>query len=378
MLLFAAYSVAVSASDSEYFAEICRDLAQSLQSESGRAACEAQDEVLQVCDQLYLANKLTENQLLYLRHLVLIREEAVASVYDDFQEHQSVPQLAKALYELANTHPYQSIQESREAKAGGIGAGSGAGSGAGAGRSFGGGDKDNKLSGRDEDEEDEDDDDEEEDEEMKAARRSSRLRHLNGLLASLMGEGKVSVAEATILLELLKGGNEYVSASYELFEADGDEAELADTLMRCAKLEIRKRAAALREAQLEAEQEQSKRRAKLLQDAKYKYDEAFNEHGEVEDEDEEEEDADFAEMDYEVWKRQRERALKATQAAAAATASASRRVGCLGAVMSVHLYLYILDMRVHTASSFFSERYTPFSVAIIQYHNDYRFASACI
>ena len=51
----------------------------------GRTACEAQDEVLQVCDQLYLAHKITENQLLYLRHLVLIREEAVASIYDDFQ-----------------------------------------------------------------------------------------------------------------------------------------------------------------------------------------------------------------------------------------------------------------------------------------------------
>ena len=84
-LLYAAYSVAVSASDAEYLAEICRDLAQSLQTEAGRTACEAQDEVLQVCDQLYLAHKITENQLLYLRHLVLIREEAVASIYDDFQ-----------------------------------------------------------------------------------------------------------------------------------------------------------------------------------------------------------------------------------------------------------------------------------------------------
>ena len=45
-----------------------------------------QDEVLQVCDQLYLNEKITENQLLYLRHLVLIREEPVAALYDDFQE----------------------------------------------------------------------------------------------------------------------------------------------------------------------------------------------------------------------------------------------------------------------------------------------------
>ena len=34
--------------------------------------------------------------------------QAVASIYDDFQEHISIPKLAKALYELANTHPYQS------------------------------------------------------------------------------------------------------------------------------------------------------------------------------------------------------------------------------------------------------------------------------
>lgn len=41
----------MSASDAEYFAEICRDLAQSLQSEAGRTACEAQDEVEYiVCD----------------------------------------------------------------------------------------------------------------------------------------------------------------------------------------------------------------------------------------------------------------------------------------------------------------------------------------
>ena len=48
--------------------------------------CHCKDEVLQVCDQLYLNEKITENQLLYLRHLVLIREEPVAALYDDFQE----------------------------------------------------------------------------------------------------------------------------------------------------------------------------------------------------------------------------------------------------------------------------------------------------
>ena len=39
-LLYAAYSVAVSANDSEYLAEICVDLAVSLQTEEGQLACE--------------------------------------------------------------------------------------------------------------------------------------------------------------------------------------------------------------------------------------------------------------------------------------------------------------------------------------------------
>jgi hypothetical protein len=113
-LLFAAYSVAISANDSEYLAEICKDLAQSLVTEQGRSACEAQDEVLQVADQLYINNRITENQLLYLRHLVLIREEVVAQIYDHFQEDQNVPKLAKALYELCNTHPYQHARQQQQ------------------------------------------------------------------------------------------------------------------------------------------------------------------------------------------------------------------------------------------------------------------------
>jgi hypothetical protein len=56
-LLFAAYSVAVSAGDAEYLANICADVAQSLETETGRLACEAQDEVLQVCDQLFVNGK---------------------------------------------------------------------------------------------------------------------------------------------------------------------------------------------------------------------------------------------------------------------------------------------------------------------------------
>jgi hypothetical protein len=106
--------VAISANDSEYLAEICKDLAQSLVTEQGRSACEAQDEVLQVSDQLYINNRISENQLLYLRHLVLIREEVVAKIYDQFQEDGNVPRLAKALYELCNTHPYQQARQQQQ------------------------------------------------------------------------------------------------------------------------------------------------------------------------------------------------------------------------------------------------------------------------
>jgi hypothetical protein len=59
----------VSAGDIDYLREICKDVAQSLETEAGRLVCEAQDEILQTCDRLYVANKITDTQLLYLRHL---------------------------------------------------------------------------------------------------------------------------------------------------------------------------------------------------------------------------------------------------------------------------------------------------------------------
>jgi hypothetical protein len=64
---------------------ICRDLASALETDEGIAACSAQDRVLHVCDELFRANRLTENQLLYLRHEVLVRSESVAVIYDDYQ-----------------------------------------------------------------------------------------------------------------------------------------------------------------------------------------------------------------------------------------------------------------------------------------------------
>ena len=104
-ILFAAYSVALSSNDAAYMAEICRDLALSLRTEGGRLACEAQSEVFRVCDQLYSRGSISENQLLYLRHLVLIREEGVAQVYDDYQNHLDIDTLSKNLHDIANQVP---------------------------------------------------------------------------------------------------------------------------------------------------------------------------------------------------------------------------------------------------------------------------------
>ena len=104
-ILFAAYSVALSSNDAAYMAEICRDLALSLQTAAGRLACEAQAEVFKVCDDLYSAGRVSENQLLYLRHLVLTREEGVAQVYDDYQNHLDVNTLGENLLYIANQVP---------------------------------------------------------------------------------------------------------------------------------------------------------------------------------------------------------------------------------------------------------------------------------
>ena len=75
-----------------------------MSTEEGRSACEAQDELLEICDNLYINNKITENQLLYLRHLILIRDENVADIYDEGQNYDPVNTIyiAKALYKLAN------------------------------------------------------------------------------------------------------------------------------------------------------------------------------------------------------------------------------------------------------------------------------------
>lgn len=304
-LLFAAYSVAVSASDSEYFAEICRDIAQSLESETGRAACEAQDEVLRTCDRLFLANKITENQLLYLRHLVLIREEAVAKVYDQYQDSQQVAHLAKSLYELANTHPYESSGSGKDKLMGLFGS-----------RvvpqqpirkSIRAATEQPKklLEGKlpppsksqharpqiqrneeedYDDEEDEEEDDEEEEEDRRPVTRPasrtqlessqsmrkataaaasmvlksemgkklptkqhpnlsragypSEISQLRTVAAIMVRNGEASAKEGAVLVEMVRNGNEYITAAFELYRQDGDLDDLKDTIIRFDLLQL--------------------------------------------------------------------------------------------------------------------------------------------
>ena len=64
----------------------------------------------------------------------------------------------------------------------------------------------------------------------------------------------ITNAEAAVLLEMIGEDNEYVVAAYELYEADDDFEELQDTLLRCAKLEIRKRIASYKESELTSTQ----------------------------------------------------------------------------------------------------------------------------
>lgn len=269
-LLFAAYSVAVSAGDPEYLTEICKDIANSLQTDEGRTACEAQDEVLQVCDQLYLQGKITESQLLYLRHLTLIRDGAIANVYDEFQEHNSVTLFAKALYDVANSHPFRGGDAVED----------------------GANDNDNATGdeeGADEDdEEDEDEEDDEQDEEAKKDISSGLI----GVIVLMLRTETISRTEAQVLLEMVQREDDYVMAAYELFLRDNNMDDLQDTLMRCVRLEIRKRVTDIQERELSALQRE--RELEKAQGKSSTYDEATD----AGDDD----DADVDSEDYESGK----------------------------------------------------------------------------
>jgi len=256
-LLFAAYSVAVSANDSEYFAEICKDISKSRETEAGREICESQDEVLSKCDELYLAKHITESQLLYLRHLVLIRDEFIANIYDEYQETADENGFALALYNTANTHPKQSLisrqmQQQQLAQQE---------------------EDDYDDDEEEDDDEDEDEDEDDEDEEAYGSRvypsqtanaaqlHSSLHASLNRVIAFMVKSGAVTGPEAVVLADMIKFENEYVVAAFELFQQNQDLSDLMDTLARCAKLEIRRKVADAQEERL-----QQRRREQALQD----------------------------------------------------------------------------------------------------------------
>jgi hypothetical protein len=188
-LLVAAFSVAVNAEDTEYLAEIFCDIADSLSSEEGRQACEAQDEVLQVAEQLYDQNNITESQLLYLRHLVLIRDESVAVIYDKYQENMNLDELGQRLYDLVHAHPAGSKKVDTKAESG------------------------------------------------EAIPRETVMK----VVRQLLGKGKITGAEASILMDLANANDEFVREGFLIYKGDEDSPSFEDYIVRCIQTEIESR-----------------------------------------------------------------------------------------------------------------------------------------
>ena len=268
-----------------------------MKTKNGRAALLAQEEMITVCDRLYSTGKITLNQLLYLRHMVLIREDVIAAIYDDYQTHHSITLMAKHLFEVANMRSNMNQNASANAQ------------------------------DDTEDEDDEGDDvldndlrvptDNENENDIldneeptvsaagmnnlaaAASRPSSRPQApspmsatLNAIITTMMRSGQLTAVEATVLSDMVNAENEYVGAAFEMYEQDGDEDELKETLMRCAKLEFKKRVAASRGARLRYQQylEEHRGEAEVAADMKA-YDQNFPSVGEDEEDDGVEEDA---------------------------------------------------------------------------------------
>jgi hypothetical protein len=256
-LIYAAYSVAKSAGDPKYLATVCRDIAQSLLTNAGRAACSAQEEVLEYCDKLYVMNKITESQLLYLRHLVLIRDSLVATLYDDFQRNKNADQFAMNLFRLANSHPrWSSTAPKREEDGDSEDDDSEEGQNEAQQqqqqqqqRRYGQMPDRGRKSIQYEDSEDNvpdrrrnvyGDSKEEEEEQEDGSEDGEDTEHRNAVLlglANIMQRSKtISDNEARVLRELIQNEDDYVLAAYDLFRQDGNMEELQDTLVRCSRL----------------------------------------------------------------------------------------------------------------------------------------------
>ena len=244
-LIVAAYSVAISANDAEYLAEICRDLVASLRQPEGHEACRCQMELLNVCNHLYSLEKISENQLLYLRHLILIRDEIIASVYDKYISHGDITLVAKDLYGIAHTHPYMDDEEEDTVEPS-----DGSSLGKYAYRQY---------------ESDSDSDSSEEGYDGRSIetgttdpytheapiapelvdddRRTSTpmIGTLQSLVILMLRGNLINKDEAVLLSRMISDGNQYLVGAYELFEHDGDMDDLQDTMIRCVRVELRKR-----------------------------------------------------------------------------------------------------------------------------------------
>ena len=185
-ILYAAYSVATASNDAEYFAQICLQFARILEHGNGRNLCMAQDELLQVCDQLYKNNKITEQKLLLLRHMILSFDANIQEVYNQFQSDNNVQLLAKSLYKLAND---DGDDEDRIAS----------------------GEKSTKIS-------------------------PNIVSSLGVIVGDMLSNGRITSSMASSLFDLIKQKNIYVIAAFELYEADGNVDELQDSLLRALSL----------------------------------------------------------------------------------------------------------------------------------------------
>eukprot|EP00604_Paraphysomonas_vestita_P002385 CAMPEP_0174819324 /NCGR_PEP_ID=MMETSP1107-20130205/2485_1 /TAXON_ID=36770 /ORGANISM="Paraphysomonas vestita, Strain GFlagA" /LENGTH=721 /DNA_ID=CAMNT_0016032591 /DNA_START=353 /DNA_END=2519 /DNA_ORIENTATION=+ len=68
---------------------------------TGQSVCSAQEDILQCCDQLYINNQVDEQQLIYLRYLVLLRDEKITNLYDEFQYDRNPENLIRGLCLIA-------------------------------------------------------------------------------------------------------------------------------------------------------------------------------------------------------------------------------------------------------------------------------------
>ena len=265
-VLYSAYSVAFSQKTAEYFAQMCVHIAVSLQSEEGRNAREAQDKVLHACDVLFLKKHLTEDQLLYLRHLTLISDDAIKDIYDQYSESGSTQDLCVALYRLVRVHPTQIQQEQQNHFE--------------QGQDEKDDDEEDEEDGEDESSDEDADDDEDEDEDDQdeisgkqtfgpahqeqdgsGGSRITMNARLPSFVSQMFQADLISKHEGRLLLEMIANGDDICQAAYSMFVQDSNARELCDTLLRCVKLHIRKQAyeekAKAYDARQEAEQDES-------------------------------------------------------------------------------------------------------------------------